>query len=56
MKLFMARALLKPNPDNASIHELKEAGRVGSDETALRCTAIQMLIVGISRAQVCVRR
>jgi len=53
MKLFMARALLKPNPDNASIHELKETGRVGSNETALRCTAIQMLIVGISRAQVC---
>ena len=49
----MARPLLEPQADNASIHELKEAARVGSSETALRCTAIQMLVVGINRQQVC---
>jgi hypothetical protein len=49
----MPRPLLKPNAQNASIHELKEAARVGSSETSSRCTAIQMLIVGISRSQVC---
>ena len=49
----MTRPLLEPNAQNASIHELKEAARVGSNETSLRCTAIQMLIVGISRSQVC---
>ncbi len=49
----MARPLLEPNAQNASIHEFKEAARVGSSESALRCTAIQMLIVGISRSQVC---
>jgi len=49
----MARPLLEPQAHNASIHELKEAARVGSSETAWRCTAIQMLIVGISREQVC---
>ena len=37
----MARHLLKPNPENASISELKEAARVGSNETSIRCTAIQ---------------
>jgi transposase len=53
MFLHMARDLLVPNPDNASIHELKDAARVGTGETSLRCTAIQMLIVGIARQQVC---
>ena len=53
MLAFMAQRLLTPNPENASILELKEVARVGSNETALRCTAIQMLIVGISREQVC---
>lgn len=53
MYFYMARRLLKPNPYNTSIHELKEAARVGSSETSLRCTAIQMLIVGITRQQVC---
>ena len=32
---------------------VKEAARVGSSETALRCTAIQMLVVGINRQQIC---
>ena len=53
MLLTMAQRLLTPNPQNASILELKEVGRVGSSETALRCTAMQMLIVGISREQLC---
>jgi transposase len=49
----MARPLLVPNPENASIHELKQTARIGSGETALRCTAIQMLVTGITREQVC---
>ena len=53
MCFYMARRLLKPNPNNASIHELKEPARVGSSETSLRCTAIQMLIVGVTRQHVC---
>lgn len=49
----MARRLLEPNPENASIHDLREAGRVGSSETSTRCTAIQLLVTGVSREQVC---
>ena len=49
----MARQLLEPNPDNGTISELKEAGRVGSSETAVRCTAIQFLLAGTHRQQVC---
>ena len=49
----MARKRIHPNPENASSHELKEASRVGSHETSIRCIAIQMLITGISRIQVC---
>ena len=49
----MARRLLQPNAENGSIHALKEAARVGSNETALRCTAMQLLITGITRDQVC---
>jgi transposase len=49
----MARRLLEPNPENASIHALKLAARVGSNETAIRCTAIQLLITGVTREQVC---
>jgi transposase len=49
----MARRLLEPNQENASIHELIEAGRVGSNETSKRCTAIQLLITGVSREQIC---
>jgi len=48
----MARALMEPNPENGSLGELKESARVGSNETAIRCTALQMLLTGISRAQV----
>jgi transposase len=53
MLTCMAQRLLTPNPENASILDLKGLARVGSGETALRCTAIQMLIVGITREQVC---
>ena len=49
----MARPLLIPNPENATIEELKQVSRVGSSETATRCTAIQMLLVGASRDLVC---
>lgn len=49
----MARPLLKPNPGNATIAELKQVSRVGSPETATRCTAIQMLLAGVDRDLVC---
>jgi hypothetical protein len=49
----MAPRLAQPNPENASMQELKEAGKVGTFETNIRCNAIQMLIVGIPREQVC---
>ena len=49
----MARPLLIANPENATIEELKQVSRVGSNETAARCTAIQMLLVGAHRDLVC---
>jgi transposase len=49
----MARPLLTPNPENATIEELKLVSRVGSSETATRCTAIQMLLAGADRELVC---
>ena len=49
----MARSLLKPDPENASIEELKQLSRIGSSETATRCTAIQMLLAGANRDLVC---
>lgn len=49
----MARAPLIPIPDNATIQELKAVARVGSSETATRCTAMQMLLAGIDRQLVC---
>ena len=49
----MARPLLIPNPENATIEELKQVSRVGSNETATRCTAIQMLLAGANRELVC---
>jgi hypothetical protein len=49
----MARPLLIANPENATIEELKEVSRVGSIETATRCTAIQMLLAGANRDLVC---
>ena len=44
----MARPLLIPDAQNAAIEELKQVSRVGSNETATRCTAIQMLPAGVS--------
>jgi len=41
----MARALLIPKPENATIEELKQVPRIGSNETVTRCTAIQILIM-----------
>ena len=52
-EVVMARQLLEPNPENATIRDLKETSRIGSNETSLRCTAIQLLITGVSRHQVC---
>jgi transposase len=49
----MARPLLIPNPENATIEELKLVSRVRSNETATRCTAIQMLLAGADRDLVC---
>ncbi len=45
----MAQPLLIPDAQNATIEELKQISRVGSNETATRCTAIQMLLAGVSR-------
>jgi transposase len=49
----MARKRLEPNPANATAYELKNTDCVGTNETGLRCNAIQMLIVGITREHVC---
>jgi hypothetical protein len=42
----MAQPLLIAHPENASIEELKQVSRLGSNETATRCSAIQMLLDG----------
>jgi transposase len=49
----MARPRIHPNPENGRIDELKETSRVGSIETAQRCTAIQFLLTGTPRENVC---
>lgn len=49
----MARPLIHPNPENGTIEELKKASRVGSSETAQRCTAIQFLLTKVPRQNVC---
>ncbi len=45
----MARPLLMAHPENATIEELKQVSRVGSNETATRCNTIQMLLAGVDR-------
>ena len=45
----MARPLLIAHRENASIEELKQVSRVGSNETATRCSAIQMLLAGFAK-------
>jgi len=49
----MAPPLLIPYPENATIEQLKNVARIGSSETATRCTAIQMLLAGANRELVC---
>jgi hypothetical protein len=49
----MARPLLMAHPENTTIEELKQVSRVGSNETATRCSAIQMLLAGVDRELVC---
>ncbi len=49
----MAQSLLIADPENATIEELKQVSRVGSNETATRCSAIQMLLAGADRKLVC---
>jgi hypothetical protein len=49
----MAQSLIIADPENATIEELKQVSRVGSNETATRCSAIQMLLAGSDRELVC---
>jgi len=49
----MGRPLIYPNPENGTIEELKGVSRVGSNETALRCTALQLLLSGVPRGSIC---
>ena len=49
----MAPPLLIPDPENVTIEELKQVSRVGSNETATRCSAIQLLLAGADRQLVC---
>lgn len=46
-------ALTNSISGNASIEELKQVAMIGSNETAIRCTAIQMLLAGADRELVC---
>jgi transposase len=49
----MGRPRIYPNPENATLEDLKETSRIGSNETAQRCTAIQLLLSGVPRESVC---
>ena len=49
----MARPRIYPFPFNGNIEELKALSRVGSSETAQRCTALQFLLTGVPRENVC---
>lgn len=48
----MARTLLAPNPENASLANLQAAMRAGNKETYRRCLVIIMLLTGSSRDQI----
>lgn len=48
----MARTLITPNPENASLADLQVVRRAGNKETDRRCLVIIMLLVGSSREQV----
>ncbi len=41
------------HPENATIEGLKQVCRLGSNETATRCSAIQILLAGVDRELVC---
>ena len=45
----MARVLLIANPENATIEELKQVSRVGSNQTDTRCSATQVLLAAANR-------
>ena len=47
----MARALVIPNPENASLADLYATQRAGNRETSRRCTVIILLLTGSSREQ-----
>ena len=49
----MARVLLIAHRQNATIEELKQVCRVGSNQTATGCSAIQMRLAGADRQLVC---
>ncbi len=48
----MARRYLAPNPENASLADLRSARKAGNRETDRRCLVIIMLLVGSTREQV----
>jgi hypothetical protein len=50
---LMAQPLLIAHPENATIEGLKQVSRLGSNETATRCSASQMLLAGADRQLVC---
>jgi len=49
----MAQPLRSALPENATLEELKQVSRVGSNEIATCCTAIQIFLAGAHRELVC---
>ncbi len=49
----MVHLRIYPLPENGTLEELKQSSRVGSIETSTRCTAIQFLLTGVPRENVC---
>jgi transposase len=47
----VARSLLTPNPENASLADLQAVRKAGNRETDRRCLVIIMLLIGSSRGQ-----
>jgi transposase len=48
----VARTLITPDPENASLADLQAAMRAGNKETYRRCLVIIMLLTGSSRDQI----
>jgi len=48
----VAQRYLTPNPENASLSDLRTAQRAGNRETNQRCLVIIMLLTGSTREQV----